>query len=166
MATSTAYEAKDFEVYGAGFGTLQLNGKAINLIQRFQDSGQPALGSAIDVIDINDQFPKAIIPPMAVSSGTLTLTTYALRKKGLFGSMLNGTFESATDLVDLFNLQIKQGSLQFVWVTLDESGNPTKAIAYDGVVVTNATRAITVDNAGAKQAQYTFTCKYTRQIEM
>jgi hypothetical protein len=166
MVEATGYNAKDFAIFGAGYGVLQFEGKTLDLIVSFNDSGQPPLGSAMDVMTIGDQRPRAIIPPMAVSSGTLNFSMYALRAQGLFSSIFNGKFKGAKDLVDLFNQQIKLGVMQLVWVTIDEDGAPTKALGYQGVIITNVTNGIQVNNTGARQATYNFTAKYTRASEL
>lgn len=155
-------EAKAYELYGAGFGVLNYNNDPLDLVSEFRDSGQPALGQPIDVMTINDRRPRCIIPPMAVSSGTIQFTTYALKSEGLWGTVFNGKFKNAQDLVDLFTQQLNDGAITVSWVTVDLKGEPTKLLMYHGVVVTNAQRNVVVTNSGATQATQTFTCKYTR----
>lgn len=158
--------ARDYELFGAGFGILQYNGEPLDLISNFQDSGQPALGQPIDVMTINDVRPRCIIPPMAVSSGTLTFTTYGLKAEGVWGTVFNGRFASAKDLVDIFRMQLELGAITICWITVDLDGSPTKCFQYSGLVVTDARKNINVDNQGARQATQTFTCKYTRIQEI
>ena len=162
--TFSNVEMKDLELYGAGFGVLQYQGKPIDWIANFQDSGQPALGQPIDVMTINDQRPRGIITPQAIQSGTLQFVTYGLNEENVWGSIFNGLFKNAEDLVDIFRQQLENGAIQITWVTLDVSGRATKAYTYDGLVVTDARRQVNVDNNGAKQATQQFTCKYTRVI--
>ena len=157
-------EMKELELYGAGFGVLQYQGSPIDWISDFRDSGQPALGQPMDVMTINDVRPRGIITPQAVQSGTLQFTTYGLNDEGVWGSIFNGLFKNAQDLVDIFRQQLEQGSIQISWITLDVTGRATKAYTYDGLVVTDAQRQIVVDNKGAKQATQNFVCKYTRVI--
>jgi hypothetical protein len=76
MADINTYVAKNYELWGAGFGVLTYKGQVLDLISDFNDSGQPALGEPLDVMTINDQRPRTIIPPMAISSGTFTFTTF------------------------------------------------------------------------------------------
>lgn len=159
-------QAKNLELWGAGFGTLNYNGQPLDLISNFSDSGQPALGQPIDVQTIMDQRPRCIIPPMAVSSGTLTFTTYGLKEDGVWGTVFNGRFKTARDLVDLFNQQLEMGAITLNWITVDLDGTPTKCFQYSGLVVTNAQKNINVDNKGARTAEQTFTCKYTRVTEL
>ena len=159
-------QAKNFEVLGAGYGVLSYNGEPLDLISNFQDSGQPALGDPIDVITINDQRPRCIIPPMAVSSGTLTFTTYGLKEDGVWGTVFNGRFKTARDLVDLFNQQLELGAITINWITVDLDGTPTKCFQYSGLVVTDARKNLNVNNKGARTAEQTFTCKYTRVTEL
>lgn len=162
---STSIEAKNLDLYGAGFGMLKYGADNIDLVANFTDQGQPALGQPIDVMCINDVRPMAIIPPMAVSSGTLTFQTYALRTDGMWGSIFNGRFRGANELVDLFRQQLDLGSISIHWVTTDVSNTPTKIYTYFGVVVTNFSKDIRVTNNGATQATHTFTCKYTHARE-
>lgn len=157
---NTTYNAKDLDLYGAGFGMLKYGADNIDWVANFTDQGQPALGQPIDVMTINDVHPRAIIPPMAVSSGTLTFQTYALRTDGMWGSIFNGRFKGAVELVDLFRKQLDLGAITIHWVTTDVGGVPTKIYTYFGVVVTNFTKDIRVTNTGANQATHTFTCKY------
>lgn len=162
---NTTFNAKDFDLYGAGFGMLKYGADNIDLVSNFTDQGQPALGQPIDIMTINDTHPRAIIPPMAVSSGTISFETYALRTDGAWGSIFNGRFKGAKELVDLFRQQLNLGAITINWVTTDVDNVPTKIYTYFGVVVTNFTKNIRVSNNGANQAAYTFTCKYTEARE-
>lgn len=165
MAQTTKYEAKDLELYGAGFGVLKYGADNFDWISNFRDTGQPALGQPQDVQTINDYKPRAIIPPMAVSSGTLTFDTYSLRADGMWSTIFNGRFKGATELVDLFRQQLNKGAITINWITTDVDGVPSKIYTYFGVVVTNFQKNIQVTNTGATQATHTFTCKYTEARE-
>lgn len=165
MADINTYVAKNYELWGAGFGVLTYKGQVLDLISDFNDSGQPALGEPLDVMTINDQRPRTIIPPMAISSGTFTFTTYGLRDLGVWATVFNQKFKNAGDLVDIFNQQLEDGAMQISWITVDLSGVPSKVYTYDGVVIVNGQKNPHIDNRGAKQASYTFTCKYVRVQE-
>lgn len=169
--TEPTHEAKEFEVLGAGFGMLQFNGVPLELVADFRDQGQHSLGQAITVQTINSRRPICIIPPMAIDAGQFTFTTYGLKEDGLWGTVFNGQFKNsgssgtAPDLVDVFTKQLQDGALKLQWVTTDVNGVPTKVYTYSGIVITDAQRNITVDNQGARQASWTFTCRYTRVLE-
>lgn len=159
---TTPTDAKQLELYGAGFGVLRYEGGTeIDWISEFNDQGQPALGEPIDIMTIGDVEPRGIIPPMAVQSGTLTFTTYGLNNQGVWGTIFNGKFKNAEKLVDVFRQQLEDGAISIHWITVDVTGQPAKDYQYNGVVVTNAQKVVRVDNRGAKQATQQFTCKYT-----
>lgn len=153
--------AKQMELYGAGFGALKYKGYLVELVSNFRDQGQPALGSPVDIMTINDQYPRAIVPPMAMSSGTLSFDTYSLKTNGIWGTIFNGQFEGAKSLVELFNKQLNNGAIEVQWITLDLDGVPTKVLTYEGLVVVDGQRNLSVDNRGANVATYSITCKYT-----
>lgn len=165
ISVPSPLNARDLELYGAGYGVLSFEGKPVELVANFRDSGQPALGSPQDVMTINDYYPKAIVPPQAIASGTIAFDTYGLRTYGIWGTILNGHFEGAKNLVDVFRQQLEKGSINVFWTTVSASGVPTKIIQYEGLVVTNCQPNRTVTNTGATVATQTFTCKYTFAME-
>lgn len=154
-------ESKHLELYGAGFGILSYEGKPLDLVANFRDSGQPALGQPQDIMTINDRYPRTIVTPMAIASGTVSFDTYGLKDYGIWGTVFNGRFGDAKTLVNLFTRQLELGAVNLFWTTVDVAGTPTKVLQYQGLVVTNAQRNVTVTNTGATVASHTFTCKYT-----
>ena len=165
LSVPNPLEAKNLEIYGAGFGLLTYNSDnrsaPIELVSNFNDSGQPALGQATDIMTINDRYPRCIVPPMSIGSGTISFDMYGLRTEGVWGTIFNGRFTNAKTLVDLFTKQFEQGAIKLFWITTDANGVPTKVLQYDGVVVTSATRQVRVSNRGEQVATQTIQCKYT-----
>ena len=65
-------------VSGSGYTVITFNGKKVELLRTFQDSGQQPVATAEAIQGINDEYPTEIAFPKALGPGTLTFTTYEL----------------------------------------------------------------------------------------
>lgn len=165
MATGSTYSAKDYMMYGTGWGKLLYNGEQIDRVKMINDSGQPPLGSAVTVQDISQVRPVAIITPLAITKGTLDLEVYILNTENFFESIFNGRFGDVEDLAALFRQQLIEGPMQFQYDILDAETNTVRSIVYDNLTVVSALRSFTIDaQSGQEQATCKVTCEYTRTI--
>ena len=154
-------------MYGTGWGKLIYNGEVVPRVKRLSDSGQPALGDAVTIQDINQVRPQAIVTPLAITKGTLELEVYMLNSVNFFSTIFNGAYGDAQDLADLFRQQLINGPLQFQYDVLEASANTVRSIVYYGLVVTNALRSFTIDaQSGQEQATCKVTCEYTQTKSM
>ena len=157
----TTNTARDYMMYGTGWGILSYNGETIPNVKRLADSWQPPLGEATTVQDINHVRPEAIITPLAITKGTLDLEVYMLNNVNFFSSIFNGVYKNAEDLADLFRQQLINGPLTFSYNIMTADASIARTITYHGLVVTNALRSFTIDaQSGQEQATCKVTCEY------
>lgn len=149
-------------VAGSGYTYLTYNGKRIERLRSFNDSGQAPVASAEPIQGIGDDYPTEIAFPRAIGAGQLTFTTYELWEKGMWQDVFDGRFDGTNDLLELFKRQINLGSIQIQRVIMGPNGKG-RVITYQGVVVVNATDAESVQ-LNTMTHPKTVTCMYIRTI--
>lgn len=149
-------------VSGSGYTVITFNGKKIELLRSFNDSGQRPVSQPEVIQGINDEYPTEIAFPKAVGAGTLTFTTYELWEQGAWQKIFNDRFEGANDLLDVFKKQLELGSIQIQKVIAGPDGKG-RVETYQGVVVTDISAAENVSLTTMTQPK-TVTCMYTRVI--
>lgn len=152
------FQAKDYVAVGPGFGNLTYNGEIVGIIGELNDQGQQPVGNAQTVRGIGDALPLGAITPLAVQPGKLTFKIYVKRGEGLFGSILNGKFAGATNLAELFNMQLADGPVQLMYQMVQVEGATNYAISYSGVVFTSVVRSFNIQ-ANSSVAQVEFSCE-------
>ena len=147
-------------VSGSGYTVITFNGKKVELLRTFQDSGQQPVATAEAIQGINDEYPTEIAFPKALGPGTLTFTTYELWEKGAWQEIFNGRFSGSNDLLDVFKRQLALGSIQIQKVISGQNGKG-RVETYQNVVVTSISNAENINLQTMTQPK-TVTCMYTR----
>ncbi|MBQ1425116.1 MAG: hypothetical protein IIY98_03250 [Aeriscardovia sp.] len=167
----TNIPARDYTIFGTGYGLLKCTSgnqqnQTLGLIKSLRDQGQEPLGQPIPIQTINDYQPTAIVPPQAVGVGKMSGEFFALRNQGFFASLFNGAFPTAKNLVDVLRQELAQGAMTLEYAFLDATGQATKVLLYQGVVITSALRSFSISaENGASVASFYVDMEYTGTIE-
>lgn len=154
MANSN-FQAKDYVAVGPGFGALTYNGEVVDIVGELNDQGQQPLGQPAIVRGIEDTLPRGAITPQAEQQGKLTFKIYVQKGEGLFGSILNGKFAGATNLAEVFNMQLADGPVQLMYQMTQVAGSPNYAITYSGVYFTSIIRSFSIQsNQSVSQVEF------------
>lgn len=96
-------------VGGSGFTVFQFKGTTLAYCQTIQDTAPAPVAQAVPVQSITDKVPTEIVTARALGPGTLRLTMYDQWNENVWQTLPG--FGSARDLLDVFDAQVRQGSI-------------------------------------------------------
>ena len=125
---------------GGGYTTINFRSKALLYVDLFRETAPRPVAAPQPIQPLNEQYPIEIALPHALEAGTLEVTLREQWNEEVW-AQLGDEFKRASDLLDIFKIQVQKKNLGKDWTVtkniLGPDGSIVRHISYSGIVITN-----------------------------
>jgi len=142
---------------GSGYTTFTYNGALLGWMQVISDTAPQPVVAPHAIQPMDAATPVEIVTPGAVGAGVLQLTVYELWNAPAWTQL---GFANTGNLLDVFNEQLRRGSVQCVKHVVPPGQTAVRSRRYEGCMITNVDESETV-NIGTLEIPKSITMMYT-----